>query len=51
LEGRLTVEVSGEDHDLGAGDSCYFDSSLPHRYLNPGEHPVDFVVAVTPPGY
>ncbi|MEV6866951.1 XRE family transcriptional regulator [Streptosporangium subroseum] len=51
LEGRLIVEVSGVQHDLSVGDSCYFHSSLPHRYLNPGDTPVDFVIAVTPPSY
>lgn len=51
LRGRLVVEVSGFDHELEVGDSCYFDSSLPHRYLNPGEEPTDFIIAATPPSY
>jgi mannose-6-phosphate isomerase-like protein (cupin superfamily) len=51
LRGRLVVEVSGFDHELEEGDSCYFDSSLPHRYLNPGEEPTDFIIAATPPSY
>jgi DNA-binding XRE family transcriptional regulator len=51
LDGQLVVEVSGVRHHLGAGDSCYFHSSLPHRYLNPSDEPVDFIIAVTPPSY
>ncbi|MEV4170657.1 XRE family transcriptional regulator [Nonomuraea sp. NPDC049709] len=51
LRGRLVVEVAGAEHLLEEGDSCYFDSSLPHRYLNPGAEPVDFLIAATPPSY
>ena len=32
LAGRLNVHVADEDYVLGAGDSMYFDSSLPHWY-------------------
>jgi transcriptional regulator with XRE-family HTH domain len=51
VRGRLTIEVAGEERVLGAGDSCYFDSSLPHRYANRGGSAVDFIVAITPPSY
>lgn len=51
LGGRLVVEVEEESYDLEAGDSCYFDSRRPHRYRNPAEEPVTFIVAVTPPSY
>jgi DNA-binding XRE family transcriptional regulator/quercetin dioxygenase-like cupin family protein len=51
LRGRLVVEVAGAEHLLEAGDSCYFDSALPHRYLNPGDEPADFLIAATPPSY
>jgi transcriptional regulator with XRE-family HTH domain len=51
LRGRLVVEVAGAEHLLEEGDSCYFDSSLPHRYLNPGEEPVQFLITATPPSY
>lgn len=49
--GRLVVEVAGVEHALGVGDSCYFDSRLPHRYVNPYREPAEFVVSITPPGY
>jgi transcriptional regulator with XRE-family HTH domain len=50
-DGRLVVEVAGAEHALDQGDSCYFDSRLPHRYVNPYDEPAGFVVSITPPGY
>lgn len=49
--GKLVVEVSGREHALDVGDSCCFDSRLPHRYVNPHRKPAEFVVSITPPGY
>jgi transcriptional regulator with XRE-family HTH domain len=51
LSGALVVEVAGADYELGEGDSCYLDSSLPHRYRNPYARPAEFIVTVTPPSY
>jgi transcriptional regulator with XRE-family HTH domain len=50
-EGRLVVEVGGQRHELESGDSCYFDSRSPHRYVNPTREPTVFLVAITPPSY
>ncbi|HET9469139.1 MAG TPA: XRE family transcriptional regulator [Vicinamibacterales bacterium] len=36
LEGTLTVHVGGDEHTLEAGDSMYFDSSVPHGYRRSG---------------
>jgi mannose-6-phosphate isomerase-like protein (cupin superfamily) len=49
--GRLVVEVADERHPLGPGDSCYFDSRLPHRYVNEGDEPATFLLAASPPSY
>jgi transcriptional regulator with XRE-family HTH domain len=49
LEGQLVVEVSGVSHALSAGDSCYFSSTLPHRFVNPSEEQTRIIVSVTPP--
>jgi transcriptional regulator with XRE-family HTH domain len=49
--GCLVLELAGQHHELEAGDSCHFDSHLPHRYVNPSEEPVRFLVAITPPSY
>jgi transcriptional regulator with XRE-family HTH domain len=51
IEGVLLVEVAGERHRLGLGDSCSFDSRCPHRYVNPGPGRVRYLVAITPPSY
>ena len=36
LEGTLSVHIGGEEHTLEAGDSMYFDSSVPHGYRRSG---------------
>jgi transcriptional regulator with XRE-family HTH domain len=51
LSGAMIVEVAGEDYELGEGDGCYLDSSLPHRYRNPYAAPAEFIVSITPPSY
>ncbi|TNC25775.1 cupin domain-containing protein [Amycolatopsis alkalitolerans] len=51
LSGCLVVEVMGERHELAEGDSCHFDSNLPHRFLNESGEPTRFLVSVTPPSY
>lgn len=50
-QGTLVVEVDGAEHRLATGDSCYFDSRLPHRYRNDGPGPATFFAAITPPSY
>lgn len=50
-QGRLVVEIDGQRHTLESGDSCSFNSRLPHRYLNEGEAAVSFLLAITPPSY
>lgn len=49
--GTLTVEVRGQSHRLAPGDSCYFDSRHPHRYVNNSDEPAHFTLAITPPSY
>lgn len=51
LSGALIVEVAGTDYELAEGDSCYLDSTLPHRYRNPYPRIAEFLVTVTPPSY
>lgn len=36
---RVDFEYDGVMHTLSAGDSLYFDSNVPHRLVNPYEHP------------
>lgn len=51
LAGELTVHVGDERWLIAEGDSCSFDSRLPHRYSNPTDQPCTFVLAVTPPSF
>ena len=36
MQGTLSVHIDGEEHALEAGDSIYFDSSVPHAYRRSG---------------
>ncbi|MEO6213921.1 MAG: XRE family transcriptional regulator [Vicinamibacterales bacterium] len=47
IEGKLTVHVGEADHELGAGDSMYFDSSVTHSYRREGKKPCRAVVVTT----
>lgn len=38
LSGRLRLTVGRTEHELGAGDSAYFDPSVPHSYRREGTH-------------
>lgn len=49
--GTLTVEVGTQRYLLEAGDSCRFDSRLPHRYVNEQTTPAVFLLSVTPPSF
>lgn len=39
FEGRLKLSYGHEEYILEAGDSVYFDSSVPHRFESIGESP------------
>jgi transcriptional regulator with XRE-family HTH domain len=49
LEGRVTVEVSGQETTLDAGDAVAFPGDVPHAYANPGTKPARFSLAVFEP--
>lgn len=51
LAGELHVEVEGDKYRLNTGDSCYFNSRLPHRFLNESAKEAVYIIAVTPPSY
>lgn len=36
IDGQVTVTIGNTAHVLGAGDSMYFDSSVPHQYQRTG---------------
>ena len=37
LSGRMHIHIGFERYDLAVGDSLMFPSTMPHRYVNPGE--------------
>ncbi|MGI9265068.1 MAG: cupin domain-containing protein, partial [Gammaproteobacteria bacterium] len=47
----LEVTVGGNTELLKAGDAYYFDSTLPHRFRNPGETDCELITANTPPTF
>ena len=48
LTGTLSVHIDGAEHALEAGDSMYFDSSLPHGYRRSGGRTCSAVVVTAP---
>ncbi len=44
IRGGLGVQVGADEHVLKAGDSMYFDSSVPHSYRRHGGRPCSAVV-------
>jgi transcriptional regulator with XRE-family HTH domain len=47
LQGALTVLIAGEEHALDAGDSMYFDATLPHGYRRRGSRRTSAIVVTT----
>ena len=47
IEGKLSVTIGETDHELHAGDSMYFDSSIAHSYRRQGRKPCRAVVVTT----
>jgi len=47
LAGTLSVHVNDEEHALQAGDSIYFDSTLPHGYRRTGRRSCSAVVVTS----
>jgi len=47
IDGKLTVTVGQADHQLEAGDSMYFDSSIAHSYRRDGKKPCRALVVTT----
>ncbi len=49
LKGTLTVHLNGNEYVLYEGDSIYFNSTLPHKYINNSEEECVSIWAMTPP--
>jgi quercetin dioxygenase-like cupin family protein len=46
MRGLLEITVGFERYRLGPGDSIDFPSSMPHRYVNPGEQTAHAVTVI-----
>jgi transcriptional regulator with XRE-family HTH domain len=51
LKGTLRVEIGGVWHDLKKGDSLYFNSEFPHRWVNESSLPAQVMWISTPPSF
>lgn len=51
LKGRLKIEIGDVWHELGKGDSIYFNSELPHRWRNDGSSVAEVIWVSTPPSF
>lgn len=48
LRGSLELRIGMEEHVLDAGDSIYFDCSLPHSYRRASQKPCEAIVVTAP---
>jgi transcriptional regulator with XRE-family HTH domain len=48
INGKLVVNLDGQDVTLDAGDAMYFDSGAPHSYHRGGRSPCAAIVVVSP---
>lgn len=51
IKGRLLIKMENEEYILEEGDSIYYDSTIPHRYVNIGDEDCESVWAMTPPSF
>jgi DNA-binding transcriptional MerR regulator/mannose-6-phosphate isomerase-like protein (cupin superfamily) len=51
IHGELEIIIAGQKHSLKAGDSLYFDSSMPHDWKNPGKTEASVLWVNTPPTF
>jgi transcriptional regulator with XRE-family HTH domain len=51
LNGSVQLELGGELHELGNGDSIDYRSSTPHRVTNIGEERAEVLWIISPPSY
>lgn len=51
IKGKLMVKMKDRDFILEEGDSIYFDSTIPHRYINIGDEVCESIWAMTPPSF
>jgi len=51
IKGSLHMELDGATYELNEGDSIYYDSSRPHRFINPTDSETVVIWVITPPTF
>lgn len=51
LKGEVVVEVAGQTHTLGTGDSIKIHRELPHRIMNQSSAGAELLVIISPPTF
>jgi len=51
LRGEFQISIEEKEYRLKAGDSFYFESTVPHRWLNPGRNESLVLWVNTPPTF
>jgi transcriptional regulator with XRE-family HTH domain len=51
LEGELQIFLRDQEYRLQAGDSFYFESAVPHKWMNPGRSETAILWVNTPPTF
>ena len=51
ISGKLKIKCGTEEYILEEGDSIYFESNIPHRYVNIGDETCISVWSMTPPSF
>ncbi len=44
MKGKLGLKIGLDDYELDAGDSIYFDPSVPHTYRRIGKQPCQAMI-------
>jgi mannose-6-phosphate isomerase-like protein (cupin superfamily) len=50
VQGRVEVELDGQRHVLGQGDSLLMPRGVPHVFRNPFDEETRIIAVVSPPG-
>ena len=48
LEGRAVIELGGTEHAVGPGEGLEVEPGVPHRFFNPSDADVVFLVVSAP---
>jgi quercetin dioxygenase-like cupin family protein len=50
VQGQVRIELDGQEHILGQGDSLLMPRGVPHMFHNPFDDETKIVAVVSPPG-